>query len=248
MSSWAMYEPLQSVTEQAPSQMPNQFYAGGTTLPSNPHQASAPAKQYAEETKNVPVPMPSKKADASKMADVSDWYETSDWVFIGIAVLIVDLVVLFLVRFFPDVFGRSINVWYNRFKLEAVLSDVLIIMLGFGIARYIYTEYVYPNYDWNPMYFTGLTVVVQVIHDILFYFGVIKQVQPGTNNMMDVFRDYANSGGAKVVAADSAMMVGSSFLSMLLKVTPGPWVAMIGMLAVYTLPYILEQRNDYNGV
>jgi hypothetical protein len=245
MSSWSMYEPIQSVTEQAPMMQPNQFYAGGNTLPSNPHQAQAPPKQYAEETKNVPVP--AKKVEGSKMADVSDWYDTSDWVFIGIAVLIVDVIVLFLIRFFPDVFGRTINVWYNRFKLEAVIADVFIILLGFGIARYIYTEYVYPNYDWNPMYFTGLTVVVQVIHDILFYFGVIKNVQPGSNAMMDVFRDYAESGGAKVVAADSAMMVGSSVLSMLLKVTPGPWVAMIGMLAVYTVPYILEKRNDYSG-
>ncbi len=240
-----MYEPIQSVMEQGPSMMPNQFYAGGNSLPSNPHQASAPPKQYAEETKNVPVPP--KKVEGSKMADVSDWYETSDWIYIGIAVLIVDIAVLFLIRFFPDVFGRTINIWYNRFKLEAVLADVLIIMLGFGIARYIYTEWIYPNYDWNPMYFTGLTVVVQIIHDILFYFGVIQQVQPGSNAMMDVFRDYAAAGGAKVVAADSAMMVGSSVLSMLLKITPGPWVAMIGLLAVYTVPYILEKRNDYSG-
>ena len=246
MSSWSMYEPVQSVVEQGPMMNPNQFYAGGNTLPSNPHQASAPPKQYPEETKNVPVPP--KKAEASKLADVSDWYDVSDWVYIGIAVLLVDVIVLFLVRFFPDVFGRTINIWYNRFKLEAVLADVLIIMLGFGIARYVYTEYVYPNYDWNPMYFTGLTVVVQVIHDILFYFGVIKQVQPGSNNMMDVFRDYANAGGAKVVAADSAMMIGSSFLSMALKMTSAPWVVMIGLLTAYTVPYILQQRNDFSGV
>jgi hypothetical protein len=247
MSGWSMYEPVQSAVEQAPIMQPNQFYAGGNTLPSNPHQAQAPPKQYAEETKNVPVPTPT-KVEGSKMGDVSDWYNTSDLIFIGIAVLIVDIIVLFLIRFFPDFFGRSINVWYNRFRLEAVIADVFSIILGFSIARYVYTEYIYPNYDWNPMYFTGLTVVVQLIHDMLFYFGVIKTVQPGSNAMMDVFRDYAASGGAKVVAADSMMMVGSSVLSMLLKVTPGPWVAVIGLLSVYTLPYILSQRNDYSGV
>ena len=231
----------------APSQQ--MFVGGGDTLPTQPANVQAPPKVYPEESKHVPVPSaPSASAGGSKLPDVSDHFEVKDWVYIGIAVLLVDVLVMFLIRFFPEFFGKTINLWYNRFKLSAVIADVVIIMLGFGIARYIYTEYIYPHYDWNPTYFTGLAVVVQVIHDILFYFGVIKTVPRGQNAMMDVFKDYAEAGGAKVVAADSAMMVGSSFFSMALKAMPAPWLPIAGLLVLYTVPFILETRNEYSGM
>jgi hypothetical protein len=207
-----------------------------------------PVQQVQQQPKETSVKVPPAPAQGpSKWADISDYYQVNDYVYIAIAVLIVDVFVMFLVRYFPDVFGKSINIWYNRFKLSAVISDVLIIVLGFGIARYIYTEYIYPNYDWNPTYFTGLSVVVQIIHDVLFYFGVIKQVPQGHNGMIDVFKDYAASGGAKVIGADSAMMVGSSILSMLLKTAPAHITAFIGILSVYIVPYILETKNEYSG-
>ena len=213
----------QAVQQQPPVQVPQQAQQTSVEIPAKPQQSS------------------------SKWADISDYYQVNDYIYIAIAVVIVDVFVMFLVRYFPDVFGKAINIWYNRFKLSAVLSDVLIIVLGFGIARYIYTEYIYPNYDWNPTYFTGLSVVVQVIHDILFYLGVIKQVPQGHNGMIDVFKDYAGSGGAKVIGADSAMMIGSSVLSMLLKAAPAHLTAFIGILSVYIVPYILETKNEYSG-
>lgn len=239
-------EPIQSLKPQAPSS--NQQFQSNSGPPVTPHQATAPSKVYPQDSQNVKVPDPSVQQSQSKWKDISDYYEVSDWVFLGIAVLLVDVLVLFLVRFFPDVFGKAINIWYNRFKLSAVISDVFIILLGFGIARYIYTEYIYPKYDWNPVYFTGLTVLVQIVHDVLFYFGVIKPITPGHNAMMDVFKTYAESGGAKVIAADSAMMVASSFFSMALKAAPAHITAFIGLLTVYVVPYILETRNEFSGV
>ncbi len=269
MASWSFYSSYDDASSMAaPMMNPNQFAqpkmdpmapqkqgaasnqvfaAGGDTLPSQPANVQAPPKVYPKETEQVQLP-PAPAPGPSKVPDVSDHYEVSDWVYIGIAVLLVDVLVLFLIRFFPDFFGKTINLWYNRFKLSAVLADVLIIMIGFGIARYIYTEYIYPNYDWNPAYFTGLAVVVQIIHDILFYFGVIKTVPRGQNAMMDVFKDYAESGGAKVIAADSAMMIGSSFFSMALKAMPAPWIPMVGLLVAYSVPFILETKNEFSGM
>lgn len=240
------YQPIQSKQIQGPTNIPGKFWAGGNTLPQNAHQVSAPPKEYPAESKNVPVP--ENPETGSKWKDISDYYEISDWIYIAIAVLIVDIGVLFLVRYFPDFFGKAINVWYNRFKLSAVIADVFIILIGFALSRYVYTEYIYQKYDWNPVYFTGLTVGIQIVHDILFYFGVIRPIEPGHNAMMDVFKEYATSGGGKVVAADSAMMIGSSVLSMLLKAAPAHLVAFIGLMSVYTLPYILETRNQYSSI
>jgi hypothetical protein len=259
MSSWSSYEPLPPIgvqnsymggytnqlhtnKQQANSMAPNQFQQ-------QPHQANAGPKEYPESSKNVQVPNAAESSSGpSKWKDISDMFEVNDWWYIGIAVLLVDVIVIFLIRYFPDFFGKAINVWYNRFKWSAVISDVVIIMLGFGIARYIYTEYIYPKYDWNPVYFTSLTVVVQIIHDLLFYFGVIRPITPGHNAMMDVFKEYAATGGAKVIAADSAMMIGSSFFSMALKAAPAHITAFIGLLVFYTVPYILETRNEFSGI
>lgn len=208
--------------------------------------SAGPLKEYPAATKNVQLPQ--QAPSASSWKDISDYYEVSDWWYIVAAVIAVDVIVMFLVRFFPELFGKTINIWYNRFKLEAVLADVVIILIGFGLARYAYTEWIYPRFDWNPAYFTGLSVVIQVIHDVLFYFGIIKTVPSGQNAMIDVFKDYSEAGGAKVIAADSAMMAGSSILSMLLKAAPPHLTVFFGLVAVYCVPYLLEVKNNYSGI
>ena len=61
--------------------------------------------------------------------DISSPTESEDWWYILLAILIVDIVVIFFVKYLPDVMGRPINAWYDRFTLSAVLSDVLIIKI-----------------------------------------------------------------------------------------------------------------------
>jgi hypothetical protein len=253
--SWATYEPMQSTQEQPPMMHPGMMATGGMNavgetqqLPSTmPHQLAArPPVKGANQTG---VKVPAKPApQPSKLEDISEDDNLSDWAYIIIAVIIVEVVVICLTRFFPDIFGKSLNIWYNRFKLSAVLSDVFIILIGFAITRYVYTEYLYEKYDWNPLYFTGTTVVVQVIHDALFYFGIIRQIPQGQNAMIDVFKEYAQSGGAKIIAADSAMIASSAVIAMVLKGLSGNVVAFIALLAVYTVPYILETRNNFSNI
>lgn len=179
------------------------------------------------------------------LGDISNPAETEDWWYILLAILIIDLVVLFLVRYAPDVFGRPINVWYDRFNLSAVISDVLIIAIGFFIARYVYLYFVPPEVGFNPWYFIGILVGVQILHDILFYLGIILPIPRGHNRMIDVFKDYSK-GGVKVIASDTAMMVGSALLAMLLKEADPEYYAGISLFAIYTLPYILETKNKFS--
>ncbi len=156
------------------------------------------------------------------------------------AILIVDVVVILLVRHFPSFFGKNINIWYDRFGLNAVLADVLIIAIGFAIAKYVYTWYIEPAVGgWSPLAFIASLVGIQLVHDMLFYLGVILPIPRGLNAMMDVFKDYAVTGGAKILGADAAMMVGSAGLAMLLKAAPPHIAVAVGLLTAYTLPYSL---------
>jgi len=184
-----------------------------------------------------------------KGADIGNYGNVNDLVYILIAVLFVDVFVIFLVRFAPDVFGQPINRWYDLFGLNAVIADVVIIVIGFVIARYIYTLWVKPKYGegkWSPLQFTGVAVAVQFLHDLAFYFGIITQVPRGQNMMIDVFKDYAEGAGGKILFADGAMMVGSSLLAMCLKSQPVHIVAAFSLVVSYVLPYLLFQKNKFS--
>lgn len=243
--SWATYEPATG-------------YAGTEQLkpilqakPENPSHMQQVHMQPQAQGQGQPQPQQQVQAQPkgqSQWKDISEYEEVYDWVYIFCGVLVTELAVIFLIRFFPEIFGKYANIWYNRFKLSAVIADVLVIVLGIGIARYVYTEFVYPKYDWNPLMFTGTAVGVQIIHDILFYLGVIQQVPKGQNAMIDVMKEYASSAGARSIAADSAMMISSVGLAMIFKGMEGHLAAFIGILTVYAIPYILETRNDYSTI
>lgn len=184
----------------------------------------------------------------TSVQDIGNYKNVYDLVYILIAVLIVDVAVLFLVRYSPELFGQALNRWYNAFGLNAVIADVLILFLGFIVARFVYTKFVknqYANGKWCPMKFVGTLVGVQVLHDLLFYFGVINQVPRGHNAMIDVFKDYS-AAGPKILAGDAVMMIASAGIAMLLKAQPSHLVASIGALTTYALPYILYTKNQYS--
>ena len=209
--------------------------------PENPAYSQGPPKAQQ-------VEQHTQSRSTSKWQDISEYEEIKDWVYIFIGIIVTEFILLVLVRYFPEFFGKQLNVWYNRFKLSAVAADVLILALGIGISRYIYTEFIYPKHDWNPLYFTGTTVVVQVLHDLLFYIGVIQQVPKGSNAMIDVFKEYANGAGVKAILGDSMLMISSVAIAMIAKGMELHAAVFLGILGLYGIPYILETRNDYSSL
>jgi hypothetical protein len=181
------------------------------------------------------------------LGDISDYENNTDWAYILLGILIVDVVVLFLTRYFPDFLGKNLNIWYERFGLGAVISDVFIIAIGFALARYAYRYFVPMSTDpFNLPLFLGLLIVIQAIHDILFYVGVILPIPRGHNRMIDVFKDYAAGGGGRIILGDAGLMLGSAFAAMVLKEAPTHATVFTGLLTVYALPYILETNNKYS--
>ena len=207
-----------------------------------------------QERPNISSPPPSTSVDLGEKVnmfdkqDISNYKNVYDLVYIILAVLIVDVLVIFLVRYSPEMFGQVLNRWYDVFGLNAVIADVLIIVLGFMVSRYVYTEYIRKQYaegKWNPLKFIGTLVGVQVIHDLLFYFGIINQLPRGQNSMIDTFKDYA-AAGPKILAGDAIMIVLSAGIAMLLKKQPDHLVTFLGALTTYALPYILNTKNQYS--
>ena len=177
--------------------------------------------------------------------NVGNYMADEDWWFFLPAILFVDVVVIFLSRFFPKYFGKPINDWYDEFGLAAVLSDVAIIAIGIAIARYVYSVFFMEKEGWSIYYFIALAVVVQLLHDIVFAFGVVDKIPKGHNSMIDLFKVYVQ-GGPKILLVDSAMVVGAIGLAAALKGKDYHFTGVGFLVTAYALSYVLFTNvRDY---
>ena len=180
----------------------------------------------------------SKATTSATIANVANYKAIEDWWFFLPAILFVDTFLIFLVRFMPHIFGKPINQWYDEFGLAAVLSDVSIIAIGIAIARYIYTAFFMEEEGWSILYFIGLAVIIQVVHDLAFAFGIVQKIPRGHNSMIDVFKAYVE-GGPKIIATDSLMVAGSIGLAAFLKNQDYHYTVGLSLITSYALSYIL---------
>ena len=172
------------------------------------------------------------------IANVGNYKAQEDWWFFIPAIIFVDTFVIFLVRFFPQNFVLPINQWYDEFGLTAVLSDVTIIAIGIAITRYIYTAFFMEQEGWSIWYFIGLAIAVQLVHDLVFAFGIVAKIPKGHNSMIDVFKAYIE-GGPLILLADSAMVAGSIGLAAVLKNQDFHYTSSLTLVTLYSLSYIL---------
>jgi hypothetical protein len=178
------------------------------------------------------------EAKLVSVANVGNYKAIEDWWFYLPAILFVDTFIIFLCRFFPKVFGLPINQWYDDFGLAAVLSDVTIIAIGIAIARYIYTAFFMEEEGWSLLYFIGLAVIIQIVHDMAFAFGVVQKIPRGHNSMIDVFKAYVE-GGPKIILTDAAMVAGSIGIASVMKEQDYHYTGFMSLVTVYALSYIL---------
>jgi hypothetical protein len=157
-----------------------------------------------------------------------------NWLALFSATAWVDFAVIILSKFFP--LTKTLGDWYRDFGVVAVGSDILIIVLGIALAQLIV-----PGISgWNLV---GLSVLIQVIHDVLFYIGIIRGVPDGQNKIIDLFKRYAAEGSWKIIVADSAMVASSVLLMEWLDNNLSDnQVGFVGVLVVYSLLYIIYTK------
>jgi len=163
-----------------------------------------------------------------------------------IAAAIVDILIIFIIRYLPRIFGKEINIWYTKFGLSAVLADVLSITLGVVIGQFIYRQAVEPSLGWSLLAFLGVVVAFQLCHDLLFALFVIYPIPQGHNGMIDVFKSYANYGKYRILLVDATMMILTTLLASFLYTQPAAVTIVTGSFALYSLPYILTTRNEFS--
>jgi hypothetical protein len=156
------------------------------------------------------------------------------WTSLLTATAWVDFVVIVLSKFFP--LTKALGTWYSKFGLVAIGSDILIIVLGIALAMLLS-----PGISgWNLV---ALAVLIQVIHDVLFYVGVILPIPAGQNSIIDLFKQYAAEGSWKIIVADAAMVTASVLLMEYYENNlSADTTRFLGVLAVYSLLYIIYTK------
>jgi len=168
------------------------------------------------------------------MKHISLFSDTSDYLPILNGVLLTDLLVIaFLLS---GAIGSSVlRAWYRQYSLGAVIADVLIIVIGIILARFLYPIFFK---EYSLVRFLFLVVVIQVIHDLLFY-GLAVSIPRGSSRIMDVFKDYGKEVGFQAILSDSAMMVSSVLLATLLKQQTMNANILVLIASVYLVPYMV---------
>ena len=171
--------------------------------------------------------------------DISNFNNVNDYLPILNGCVTADLIIIFLV--YNGVFKSFfLQKWYKKYQLSAVIADVLILVIGIILARYFY-KYFFPLQGFNIWKFTGLAVIIQIIHDILFYL-FFKSVPSGYNAMLDFFKDYAREVGAGAILGDSFMMIISVLLSSYFATYSLNSNIIILIISLYLFPYMINYK------
>ena len=144
------------------------------------------------------------------------------------------LVVEFWVIYIFKVLGRgkSIKRWYNNFGAIAVLSDVTSVLIGVLIAYFLV-----PGAD--TVMLAMYSVIVQIIHDVLYYLLIVLQIPRGTNAVIDLMKDYAKELSWGPIVADSMIMVSTVGAYSLLKGFSTTQLSFISFVALYAITYVV---------
>jgi hypothetical protein len=165
---------------------------------------------------------------------VANFHDASSLLPILTSAIIIDVAVLFLV-IFGWIKSRAVQEWYHKYGIAAVAADVLSIVIGIVLARFVYTTFFAKA---SLATFCGLAVAIQVIHDVLFaqFFYAVPR---GKSAILDTFKDYATENGPGIILFDAGMIVATVLVAQLL-VSFSLNINLICLIVIlYILPYAL---------
>lgn len=169
---------------------------------------------------------------------LADFSNLQDYLPMLNASILADILVIGIVYYTRFFNSRYLMNWYETYRLSAVIADVLILVVGLILARYLYPMFFSSFSLWK---FLILLVGIQVVHDVLFYL-LFKSIPRGMNKMLDMFKDYAGEVGGGAILGDSFMIVIAGLLSYLLREKNTHFNILVLIGSIYLIPYILYTK------
>ena len=156
--------------------------------------------------------------------------------------LYADLLIIFIT--FSRLLGnhKSWNIlsdWYKKYRLSAMIADILIGVIYLLIARYlVYITKLKPSL----FQFGIIAVVIQIIFDFLFYL-LFSFIPKGSNHMLDLFKEWAKFAKLDALWGDSVLVIVGVILSSLLNNYSFNTNMFVLILGLYLVPYFIYMKD-----
>ena len=165
--------------------------------------------------------------------------DKSEYIPILTANIYADLFIIFLT--FSGIFYKSASLtsWYKKYRLSAMMADILIGVLYILLGRYLVS---YFKLDVGLTSFAAICVGIQVIFDFLFYL-FFSAVPYKSNDMLDFFKKYAKETKLDAIFGDSVLVIFAVILSALLNTQKVDFNIVALILSLYVTPYFIYMRD-----
>lgn len=200
-----------------------------------------------------------------ELSDIGDYKKTEDLFVITNASLFTIFLSIVAARL-GNLGGVYLNTYFDVFGLEGVLSNIMLVVILVQVARFIYTS-VYGSYgkEWSPFVFICIIMSVQLIHDLIFYFGMLNSLPDGKNDMLDIIKRYARENSKNALGGHVVLLGLTALVAMIMKNMSDLYLLFIPALILYLLPFVLsivfkkpapvvaqkpkkEEGNEMNGM
>ena len=169
----------------------------------------------------------------------SNFMNDSELLPIVTANLWVDLAIIFIAMSGLIYTGKTLKLWYKKYRISAIIADMFSIILGMILLRYIVYRL---NIKVNLFTFILLGIGLCIIHDILFYL-LFKSIPRDSNHMLDFFKDYAKDLGSTAIIGDVILVINAIILSALLNTKSKKTNVITLFIGIYLIPYIIYMKD-----
>ena len=134
---------------------------------------------------------------------------------------------------------KSLEGWYKKYRLSAMIADILIGVLYILLGRYLVYK---SGLEIGLTAFAGICVFIQIIFDFLFYvfFTIVPK---GSNDMLDFFKGYSKEAGAGALLGDSVLVIMAVIISALLNQSSYDTNIVLLIMSIYLTPYFIYMKD-----
>jgi hypothetical protein len=150
-----------------------------------------------------------------------------------------DLFIIFITFSRIYINSKSLEGWYKKYRLSAMIADILIGVLYMLLGRYIVYK---SGIKVGLTAFAFICVTIQVIFDYLFYL-FFTNVPKGSNDMLDYFKYYAKKSGTNAILGDSFLVIMAVIISALLNRSSYDTNIIFLIISIYLAPYFIYMKD-----
>ena len=178
----------------------------------------------------------------TNLKPLTNYNDKNDYLPILTSNLYADLLIILIT--FTGILGtgkswKVLTNWYKKYRLSAMLADILIGVIYLLIARYV--VYIF-KWKVDLFQFGVIAVLIQILFDFLFYL-FFQMVPKGSNNMLDLFKDWAKFAKADALWGDSILVLVGVILSSFLKEKSFNMNMFLLIIGGYLTPYIIYMKD-----